>query len=160
MNRLRHHHNIFNRPQVGSHPCLHGWRGIDAAVNLAAVVDHEIEADRTHVVLQLRANESPDFIDFQAGASAIAHHVALILRACRAHIGQELENRILASTSRAASCIDANTLGQGDQNLYADLDGKLVHGLTQVFKSDWILYISSQIVSIICASLLMLAMLR
>ena len=79
MNRLRHHHNIFNRPQVGSHPCLHGWRGIDAAVNLAAVVDHEIEADRTHVVLQLRANESPDFIDFQAGASAIAHHVALIL---------------------------------------------------------------------------------
>ena len=50
--RLRHHRDVFNTPQVGGQPRLHGGGVLDAAANLAEVVDHEIEADRMHAVLK------------------------------------------------------------------------------------------------------------
>ena len=55
LHRLRHHHDVFHAPQEVSHARFHGWRGLDALMNLHEVVDHEVEADRVHVVLQLLA---------------------------------------------------------------------------------------------------------
>lgn len=40
---------------VGRDACVHRWRGLDGFVNLQKVVDHEVEADRMYVVLQLLA---------------------------------------------------------------------------------------------------------
>jgi len=42
-------------PQEVRHSCFHDWRGLDGLVNFYKVVDHEVEADRVHVVLPLHA---------------------------------------------------------------------------------------------------------
>ena len=52
-NRVGHVHDVFHRPLDRRDAGRNGRRGLHGAVNLHEVVDHEIEADRVHVVLNL-----------------------------------------------------------------------------------------------------------
>lgn len=55
IHRLRHQHDVFHAPQKICDARFHRWSGLDGLVNPHEVVDHEVEADRMHVVLQLLA---------------------------------------------------------------------------------------------------------
>ena len=52
---MGHHQNFLHGPMNLGDSGRNRWRGLDRAVDLHKVVDHEVERDRMHVLLDLRA---------------------------------------------------------------------------------------------------------
>jgi hypothetical protein len=78
-------------------------------------------------VLLLGANVGPDFVTLNLCARQIDHHSSLVHGAGLAHIGQQLQDRVLALAGNAASGIDACTLSQCAEDGNAVFDGELIH---------------------------------
>jgi hypothetical protein len=48
--RVSHHYDFFHTPYMVVDLRFHSWRDAQSLVNFAAVIEHEVQTDRMHVI--------------------------------------------------------------------------------------------------------------
>lgn len=97
------------------------------AVNVWQSTKSACASSSSRLFFLLGADEGPDFVALDLFALKAVHHAVLIERTGLTHVGEQLQDRVLALARHPRRAVDSHAFHEAAQDGNAVFDGELVH---------------------------------